>query len=50
MAFHFTPMTSGQAHEGMTTAPQLYVESVTRFLIAAPAADERGALASAAAS
>jgi pimeloyl-ACP methyl ester carboxylesterase len=24
----------GQAHEGMTTAPEMYVESVTRFLVA----------------
>lgn len=26
---------SGQAHEGMTTAPQMYAESVTRFLLSA---------------
>ena len=23
----------GQAHEGMTTAPQMYAESVSRFLL-----------------
>jgi hypothetical protein len=23
----------GQAHEGMTTAPEMYAESVTRFLV-----------------
>jgi hypothetical protein len=23
----------GQAHEGMTTAPEMYAESVTRFLL-----------------
>jgi len=27
---------SGQAHEGMTTAPQMYAEAVSRFLLSAP--------------
>lgn len=27
---------AGQAHEGMTTAPELYAEATIRFLLAGP--------------
>ena len=35
----------GQAHEGMTTAPEMYIEAVTRFLLGSAASDDTGVFA-----